>query len=119
MKVYEGIRGPEGVLVTVGGTPLDPRLDLRQHSMDGFEWGYEGGGPQQLALALLADALGDDSKALAEYREFVKTTIVHLEEQGWSLTDTQIRQTISSVVQVNMTLEQLFAKVRGQDQEEE
>jgi len=28
-----------------------PRSDLRNHSPNGFEWGYSGSGPAQLALA--------------------------------------------------------------------
>src|SRR5947209_8602479 len=39
--------------------PLPLRLDLFNHSPTGFSWGYGGSGPAQLALALLADALGD------------------------------------------------------------
>lgn len=45
--------------------PLEPRHDLRNHSPDGFEWGYSGSGPAQLALALAADVLGDDDRAVA------------------------------------------------------
>jgi hypothetical protein len=33
------------------------RLDLFNHSPDGFNYGYGGSGPAQLALAILADAL--------------------------------------------------------------
>jgi hypothetical protein len=36
---------------------LDPRLDLFNHSPTGFEYGYAGSGPAQLALAILADHL--------------------------------------------------------------
>jgi len=50
--------------------PLRPRLDLRNHSPTGFNWGYGGSGPAQLALALCADALGDDAMALAVYQRF-------------------------------------------------
>ena len=39
--------------------PLDSRRDLWNHSPTGFEWGYCGSGPAQLALALLADHLGE------------------------------------------------------------
>ncbi len=42
---------------------LDPRLDIRNHSPDGFAWGYPGSGPARLALAILCDALGDDERA--------------------------------------------------------
>ena len=49
---------------------LNPRLDLWNHSPDGFEFGYSGSGPAQLALALLADALGDDRFAVALHQDF-------------------------------------------------
>lgn len=42
-----------GVLIR----PLSPRLDLFNHSPLGFECGYQGSGPAQLALAILADHL--------------------------------------------------------------
>lgn len=81
-KVYRVIREEEGVTVTVamedgGGQsyPLPPRHDLYNHSPDGFEFGYQGSGPSQLALALLADALQDDQTALLLYQDFKRQTI--------------------------------------------
>lgn len=40
------------------GTRIDPAVSLaiRDHSPDGFSWGYGGSGPAQLALALLLAA---------------------------------------------------------------
>jgi hypothetical protein len=51
-KEYRGKRLDTGVEVTVDGSPLDPRYDLRRLSQSGFEWGYGGAGPMQLALAV-------------------------------------------------------------------
>jgi hypothetical protein len=53
MKVFSGTRERERVRVTVEEQPLDPRIDLRDFKASGFEWGYEGSGPSQLALAIL------------------------------------------------------------------
>ena len=50
--------------------PLEPSLRLRQHSPTGFEWGYAGSGPSQLALALLLDATGDREAAENNYQRF-------------------------------------------------
>ena len=50
--------------------PLEPRTDLKNHSETGFSWGWTGSEASQLALALLADALGDDKKALKHYQQF-------------------------------------------------
>ncbi len=49
-------------------TRLDLRLGLHNHSPDGFDWGYQGSGPAQLTLALVADALGDDARATCTRR---------------------------------------------------
>jgi hypothetical protein len=49
---------------------LPMQLDLFNHSPTGFEWGYGGSGPAQLALALLADALDDDAIAVILHQRF-------------------------------------------------
>ena len=65
---------------------LDPRYDLRNHSPDGFAWGYGGSGPAQLALALLADAV--DAKAAEKYYQRFKADVIAglKGEWGWCLT---------------------------------
>lgn len=57
MSIYLGLRdsSTRAVTVTVDGLELPLRLDLANHSPCGFEWGYSGSGPAQLALAILAD----------------------------------------------------------------
>jgi len=65
---------------------LDPRLDLANKSLSGFAWGYGGSGPAQLALAILADHLHDDERALRLYQDFKWTVIARLDRSaGWSL----------------------------------
>ena len=64
MKRYEGRREGYAVIVTVNGRRLNPRLDLWNHSPTGFEWGYCGSGPAQLALAILADHCGNDKQGV-------------------------------------------------------
>jgi hypothetical protein len=91
MNVYHASRNACGeTAVTVNGSPLNPRNDLRNHSSTGFEWGYGGSGPAQLALAILAHHLGDDARALACYEEFKWTVISPLVDDEWSLTSDQI-----------------------------
>ena len=89
MRVYEGGRSLDGAIVTVDGAPLPPRHDLRVLSKTGFEWTYEGAGPAQLALALLADHLGDDQAALAQYQHFMREVVAHL-DNAWRLTSADI-----------------------------
>lgn len=77
--------------MTVDGRMLRPRFDLRNHSPTGFEWGYGGSGPAQLALALLADHFGDDQAALRLYQDF-KREIVSLLAPDWRITSSMIDQ---------------------------
>lgn len=94
MKIYEGGRSLDGAIVTVDGAPLDPRFDLRQFSKMGFEWTYEGDGPRQLALALLADHLGDPQRALSLTEEFMRTVVAEL-DNAWQLTSDDIDSAIA------------------------
>ncbi|HEY9164063.1 MAG TPA: DUF6166 domain-containing protein [Magnetovibrio sp.] len=112
MTTYMGTRQGEVITVTVDGVPLAPRLDIRALSHDGFEWGYVGSGPYQLALAILAHELGE-KRALGNYRSFCEVTIARLRQDHWVLEGDQIEMSLQGVVEVNMTLEQLLNKVRG------
>src|SRR3954470_12469872 len=89
MKVYEGGRSLAGAEATVDGMTLPPRYDLKTLSPTGFEWTYEGAGPAQLALALLADHLGDDRKALALHERFMREVVAFL-DNSWVLTSAEI-----------------------------
>ena len=89
MKVYRGGRSLDGAVVTVDGKPLAPRYDLRRLSSTGFEWTYRGAGPAQLALALLADHLGDHKQALALYERFMERVVAEL-DNSWELNSADI-----------------------------
>ena len=70
---------------------LDPRHDLFNHSPDGFSWGYHGTGPAQLALALCADALGDDQRALRVYQSFKRAAVgTWPEGESWEITRAEV-----------------------------
>lgn len=108
MRTYTGYRSQDAggglpetaVLVHEDGLPprpLDPRLDLRSHSPTGLEWGYAGSGPAQLALALAADALGDDGRALAVYQGLKLRLVGRLPGDGWSLTDGKVCEIITQL----------------------
>jgi hypothetical protein len=42
------------------GWTLNPQNKLRNHSPDGFSWGYSGSGPAQTALAIMVSHLADE-----------------------------------------------------------
>ena len=77
-------------------TTLAPRRDLRNHSQ-GFEWGYGGSGPAQLALALAADVLGDDEKAQDIYQRLKFRLVGGLHHECWVLTEGRIRSAIETI----------------------
>ena len=97
MSRYEGSRTKAGAIVTVDGELLDLRLDLHNHSPTGFDWGYSGSGPAQLALAILANHLGDDRHALNLYQRFKWSVIAELPHKRWTLTSEQIQQALQSL----------------------
>lgn len=90
MTYYEGRRDGSSVIVTVNGRPLDLRLDLRNHSPTGFEWGYGGSGPAQLALAILAHHCQSEEDALNFYQRFKWVVIAELTKRQWILTGDEI-----------------------------
>jgi hypothetical protein len=96
VKTYEGRRDYHMTIVTVNGQPLDPRVDLWEHS-SGFEWGYGGSGPAQLALALLADHLDDDEQAVALHQEFKWAVVANLSRPTWTLTSDQIEKVLRAL----------------------
>ncbi len=96
MKTYEGRRSMDGLVVTADGRPLDPRYDIKQFWKYGFEWTYEGPDPQQLALAILADHLGDNSRALALSEPFMKSVVANL-DNDWVLTGLEIDTALKEI----------------------
>ena len=96
MSVYRGSRTIDGIEVLADETPLDPRYDLKRFTRGGFEWTYEGQEPRQLALALLADHLGDDQRALALCDGFMRTVVANL-ENDWTLTGEEIDRAIAAL----------------------
>ena len=97
MKQYAGRREGYAAIVTVDGRRLNPRRDLWNHSPSGFEWGYCGSGPAQLALAILADHCGNDEQALNFYQRFKWAVIAELPHRSWTLTSEQIDEVLRSL----------------------
>jgi hypothetical protein len=77
---------------------LNPRLDLRSHSPTGFEWGYGGSGPAQLALALVADACGRRLAKAAIYQRVKAAIVAGLPHDGWTLSEEEIRVAVMAAL---------------------
>ncbi len=76
-----------------GQVALDPgpSQKLYNHSPDGFQWGYGGSGPAQLALALLLDVTGQGELAVQLHQEF-KRDFVATWGESWQIDADQIRR---------------------------
>ncbi|MEZ4742317.1 MAG: DUF6166 domain-containing protein [Bdellovibrionota bacterium] len=105
MKRYTGQRTDRQTFVVVQVENADheyllnPRIDLKNHSPDGFEWGYGGSGPAQLAFAILADHLEDDGRAEDTYQRFKELVIAPLKDEAWVLTSQQVDRALKEIEQ--------------------
>jgi hypothetical protein len=96
VATYKGFNdrvGKKGFLVTKDGEMLDPARSQKvyNHSPDGFNWGYGGSGPAQLALALLLEETDVDT-ATRLYQPFKWQVIAELpKDEIWSLASEDIQ----------------------------
>ena len=93
MKTYTGTRAFDGLDVRVDGQPLDPRFGLKTFSKNGFEWSFEGAEPEQLALAILADATDEDT-ALRFSGPFMAEIVANF-DNDWEMTEADVREAVS------------------------
>jgi hypothetical protein len=89
MKIYEGQRTIDGLKVTVDGRKLDEHYEVKRFTKYGFEWTYEGESPQQLALAILVEHLGDPQRALRLSEPFMKKVVANL-DNDWTLSGAEV-----------------------------
>lgn len=96
MSIYEGKRTIDGLVVTKDGMPLSEHYDVKRFTTWGFEWTYEGDSPQQLALALLVEHLGDRARAIALSEPFMRQVVANL-DNDWTLTSADIDAAITGL----------------------
>jgi hypothetical protein len=89
MSTYAGQRTIDGLVVTVDGQRLDEHYEVKRFTRYGFEWTYEGESPQQLALAILFNHLGDKERAIALSEPFMKAVVANL-DNDWTLGSDEI-----------------------------
>ena len=66
---------------------LSRYLHWCNHSPNGFEWGYQGSGPAQLALAILGHLLKNKELAVRYHQDFKRDVIARLEGDYWNLAE--------------------------------
>lgn len=102
MKLITGTRLPGGVEVMIDGKvlPLEPSLAIRDHSPTGFEWGYAGSGPSQLALAILLELYGP-TIAQRYYRDFKFQFIAPANQDGFVLSSDDIQAWLTKLMEAD------------------
>lgn len=110
---FQGTRTEETgatVTVRVGDGPARrlhmPRLVAhleRRHSPDGFEWGYLGSGPAELARAILcecylrrSDSPNQGVRQAAIYMAFKEDVVARLPREGWTLAGADVAKWVKA-----------------------
>jgi hypothetical protein len=96
MKSYEGKRTIDGLVVTVDGQQLSEHYEVKRFTKYGFEWSYEGESPQQLALAILVDFLGESDKAIRLSEPFMRQVIANF-DNDWRLSGGDVEAAVRNI----------------------
>jgi Family of unknown function (DUF6166) len=96
VSTFEGKRTIDGLVVTVDGRRLDEHYDVKRYTSWGFEWTYEGDSPQQLALAILIEHLGDQARAVGLCDAFMRKVVANL-DNDWVLSGPEIDKAIADL----------------------
>ena len=96
MSTFKGQRTIDGLVVTKDGKPLSEHYDVKRFTSWGFEWTYEGESPQQLALAILVEHVGDKQRAVRLSEPFMRKVVANL-DNDWVLTGEDIDQAVRDI----------------------
>ena len=83
------------VSVTVDNKPLPTYLKYCNHSPDGFNWGYGGSGPSQLAFAILYHYTKDRDLVWRLHHNFKNEYVAGWEDE-WQITSAEIQAFINN-----------------------
>ena len=81
---------------SVAPLPLEPSLEIADHSPDGFNWGYDGSGSGQLALSILYEVTGNAELARNCYQMF-KWDHVSRWGERWEIAEREVREWLRAV----------------------
>ncbi len=67
---------------------------LCRHSPDGFEWGYSGSGPADLARSIVGDVLQHPDPSPRQYQRIKAALITTLPHEGGTITEDEVLQVL-------------------------
>ncbi len=103
MTTYVGVRHDGNAIVSVvdaqtkRASMLDAGRRYVNHSPTGFECGYLGSGPAQLAFAILLDHFRSPGEALFYYQDFKQQVIANFTANRWELTTEEIETALDRI----------------------
>jgi hypothetical protein len=106
-KVYAANRAETGARVFVyqGKASVElspePSQAVRNHSPEGFSWGYGGSGPAQLALAILMDYFGntvspEEMVDSGLYHRFKDHFLLNSPDEGFRIREEEIYEWVAA-----------------------
>jgi hypothetical protein len=76
-------------------------LNVAKHSPTGFEWGYDGSGPAQLALAILCDHFGHgkiaNERALRLHQLFKVKCVAKFPHTSWTMDGNVVEKHVQDI----------------------
>jgi len=98
-KIYSGKRsgvGGQEVKVKYEDGRQRPLRHVECHSPDGFEWGYGGSGPADLALSILSDMGLGEKEAFRLHQQFKADVIAGLKRDEFELAEAEVQAWIDA-----------------------
>ena len=85
------------VIILPSGALLQRGTEHVNHSPDGFEWGYGGSGPAQLAFAILLHHSGLEA-ALSYYQRFKAEVIQNITDDTWTIPKESVTKWLEATI---------------------
>ena len=103
MKIFRGRKTTDGCLVELDNEgyvtqlSLEKSLQVVDHSPDGFQWGYSGSGPAQLAAAILYEITDDPDLTRTYYQLFKFDHVAKWEGLIFEISEDEVRNWLQNV----------------------
>jgi hypothetical protein len=99
------------------GEKIDPLEDLVEEGAKGFNWGYGGTGPANLALCIVKDFFGKEAPQVQFYHDLKWNVIAGLKQgQSFQITSEDLNKWWEDFLQRNRDVEKRLKEAAGKGQ---